>query len=64
MRSRRETDQNKRNKEERSVGKRKEKGKTRYEAWEREGRKTQKAGINEEAKKRNSFFIHNVSTTY
>ena len=34
------------------MGKRKEKDKPRCEAWEREARKTKKAGINEEAKKK------------
>ena len=60
LRSRRETDPKKESEEEKSVGKRKEKAKTRREAWEREGRKAKKAGN----KEKNSFFIHNVSTTY
>ena len=49
------------------MSKRKEKAKTRREAWEWEARKAKKAGKNEKAqkkKKKNSFFIHNVSTTY
>ena len=52
------TNRSEKKKQRRGEGNRKEKDKARCEAWERE------AGINEEAKKRNSFFIHNVSTTY
>ena len=38
--------------EEKSVGKRKEKAKTRREAWEREAREAKKAGKNEKAQKK------------
>ena len=44
--------------EEKSVGKKKEKAKTRREAWEREARKANKVGENEKKRKKNSFFIH------
>ena len=50
----------KKSEEEKSVGKRKKEANTRRETWEREARKAKKAGN----KEKNSFFIHNVSTTY
>ena len=54
--SRRETDAKKESEEEKSVGERKEKTKTRREAWEREAREAKKAGKNEMAQKKNPFY--------
>ena len=50
--SRRETGLKKREKEEKSVGKRKEKATTRREVWEREAREAKKAWTNEKAQKK------------
>ena len=64
--SRRETDPKKEREAEKSVSNRKERAKTTHKAWGQEARKAKKAGKNKKAqkKRKKSFFIHDVSTTY